>query len=128
LGPTSTIRTAGEAVLVDFQPVASPYQVEAIGDAALLSQRFLADREVQALAVVTQSYGLRFDFAKQGRLSLPAAAPAQLHSARPLTAAPAAPATPTAVSPAAPTPAPPASATPTRSGARRGAPTTSPGG
>jgi uncharacterized protein YlxW (UPF0749 family) len=87
LGPTSTIRTAGEAILVDFQPVASPYRVDAIGSADTLSQRFLADPQVQALAVVTQSYGLRFDFAKQGRLSLPAAVPAELHSARPLAAA-----------------------------------------
>jgi len=89
LGPTSTIRTAGEAILVDFQPVTSPYQVDAIGSADTLSQRFLADPEVQALAVVTQSYGLRFDFAKEGHLALPAAAPAELHSARPLPARPA---------------------------------------
>jgi uncharacterized protein YlxW (UPF0749 family) len=91
LGPTSTIRTAGEAILVDFQPVASPYQVAAIGSADTLSKRFLADPEVQALALVTQSYGLRFDFAKEGHLSLPAAPPAELHSAHPLPAAPAVP-------------------------------------
>jgi uncharacterized protein YlxW (UPF0749 family) len=93
LGPTSTIRTAGEAILVDFQPVADPYQVSAIGNRDTLSQRFLADPEVQALAVVTQSYGLRFDFAKEDRLSLPAATPAELHSARPLAASAAAPTT-----------------------------------
>jgi uncharacterized protein YlxW (UPF0749 family) len=135
LGPTSTIRTAGEAILVDFQPVASPYQVNAVGDENGLSQRFLADPEVQALALVTQSYGLRFEFAKQGRLSLPAAPPPELHSARPLTT-PATPAPATAVSPsAAPpgsTPATPAPTTPppTNSAPRRtaGAPTTRPGG
>jgi uncharacterized protein YlxW (UPF0749 family) len=91
LGPTSTIRTAGEAILVDFQPVASPYQVNAVGDRDALPKKFLADPQVQALAVVTQSYGLRFDFARESRLSLPAAPPAELHSARPLTAPAASP-------------------------------------
>ena len=47
-GESSTIRTAGEAILVDFQPVADPYQVSAIGSRDTLSQRFLADPEVQA--------------------------------------------------------------------------------
>jgi uncharacterized protein YlxW (UPF0749 family) len=88
LGPTSTIRTAGEAILVDFQPVADPYRVDAVGDPATLSTRFLADPEVQALAVVAQSYGLRFDLARDKHLSLPAAPPAELHSAQPVPAAP----------------------------------------
>ncbi|ONH32985.1 hypothetical protein BL253_04140 [Pseudofrankia asymbiotica] len=36
LSPTSAIRTAGEAILVGFQPVASPYRIDAIGDPARL--------------------------------------------------------------------------------------------
>lgn len=88
LGPTSTVRTAGEAILVDFQPVSSPYQVSAIGDPSVLSKKFIADPEVDALAVVSQSYGLRFEFAKEDSLSLPAATPAELHSAVPVPAGP----------------------------------------
>jgi uncharacterized protein YlxW (UPF0749 family) len=84
LGPTSTIRTAGEAILVDFWPVSSPYQVSAIGNPDRLSRTFLADPQVDALAVVSQSYGLRFDFAKEDSLSLPAATPSELHSAVPV--------------------------------------------
>jgi uncharacterized protein YlxW (UPF0749 family) len=84
LGPTSTIRTAGEAILVDFWPVSSPYQVSAVGNPDVLSRKFLADPQVDALAVVSQSYGLRFEFAKEDSLSLPAAAPAELHSAVPV--------------------------------------------
>jgi uncharacterized protein YlxW (UPF0749 family) len=84
LGPTSTIRTAGEAILVDFQPVSSPYVVSAIGDQDTLSRTFLADPEVGALAVVSESYGLRFDFAKESQLSLPAASPPELRSAQPV--------------------------------------------
>jgi uncharacterized protein YlxW (UPF0749 family) len=84
LGPTSTIRTAGEAILVDFWPVSSPYEVSAVGDPDTLSRRFLADPGVDALAVVSQSYGLRFQFAKEDHLSLPAATPSELHFAVPV--------------------------------------------
>jgi uncharacterized protein YlxW (UPF0749 family) len=84
LGPTSTVRTAGEAILVDFEPVSSPYVVSAIGDPDTMSKKFLADPEVDALAVVSQSYGLRFEFAKEDTLSLPAASPPELRSARPV--------------------------------------------
>jgi len=94
LGPTSTVRTAGEAILVDFQPVSSPYEVSAIGDPDALSKKFIADPEVDALAVVSQSYGLRFEFAKEDSLSLPAATPAELHSAAPVPASPATEPTP----------------------------------
>jgi uncharacterized protein YlxW (UPF0749 family) len=90
LGPTSTVRTAGEAILVDFQPVSSPYEISAVGDPAGLSKKFIADPEVDALAVVSQSYGLRFEFAKEESLSLPAATPVELHSASPVPAGPAA--------------------------------------
>ena len=98
LGPTSTIRTAGEAILVDLEPVADPYVVRAVGDPAALSRAFLASPEVQALAVVAQSYGLRFQFAKARALTLPATAPADLHYA---SAVPP-PSTPPSTAPAAP--------------------------
>jgi uncharacterized protein YlxW (UPF0749 family) len=84
LGPTSTVRTAGQAILVDFQPVSSPYDISAIGSQDTLSKRFLADSGVQALAVVSQSYGLRFEFVKEDQLSLPAATPPELHYAQPV--------------------------------------------
>jgi uncharacterized protein YlxW (UPF0749 family) len=84
LGPTSTIRTAGQAILVDFWPVTSPYEVSAVGQPDALSRRFLADPQVDALAVVAQSYGLRFEFAKEDHLSLPAATPSELHFAVPV--------------------------------------------
>ena len=48
LTPTSTIRFAGLAVLVDFQPVTAPYTVTAIGDPDALITGFtdsaVADR------------------------------------------------------------------------------------
>ena len=83
LGPTTAIRFAGEAVLVDFRPVTNPYQVSAIGDPATLSRRFLASPEVGSLAVISKSFGLRFEFAQEDELTLPAASTPELRSAEP---------------------------------------------
>lgn len=83
LGPTTAIRFAGQAVLVDFRPVANPYQISAIGDPRAMSAAFLASPEVGALAVVSQTFGLRFEYAEDQQLSLPAANIPELRSARP---------------------------------------------
>jgi uncharacterized protein YlxW (UPF0749 family) len=84
LGPTSAIRFAGEAVLVDFRPVTNPYEISAIGEPDELAAAFLLDPEVRSVAWVSQNYGLRFDFAKEDQLSLPAASPPELRAAVPL--------------------------------------------
>jgi uncharacterized protein YlxW (UPF0749 family) len=85
LGPTTAIRFAGEAVLVDFRPVTDPYLVSAIGDPDELRPRFLASPEVGALAVISQTYGLRFEFAQEDELSVPAGGIPELRSAVPST-------------------------------------------
>jgi uncharacterized protein YlxW (UPF0749 family) len=84
LGATSAIRFAGEAVLVDFRPVTNPYEVRAIGDPDTLSARFLASPEVGALAVISESFGLRFEFAQEDELTLPAASTLELRYAGPV--------------------------------------------
>ena len=84
LGPTSAIRFAGEAVLVDFRPVTNPYEVSAIGDPETLSSGFLASPEVGALAVIEESFGLRFDFSREDDLSVPAASTPELRAAQPV--------------------------------------------
>ncbi|RFU20721.1 DUF881 domain-containing protein [Geodermatophilus marinus] len=89
LGPTTAIRFAGEAVLVDFRPVTNPYLVSAIGDPATLRSDFLASPEVASLAVISQSFGLRFEFAQEDELTLPAGSPPELRSATPLAEEPA---------------------------------------
>ena len=92
LGPTTAIRFAGDAVLVDFRPVTNPYLVSAIGDPATLRSRFLASPEVNALAVISETYGLRFEFAQEDELSLPAGSPPELRSAVPVSEVPPVPA------------------------------------
>jgi uncharacterized protein YlxW (UPF0749 family) len=82
LGPTTAIRFAGEAVLVDFRPVMSPYEISAIGDPETLRNEFLTSPEVRALADISQIYDLRFDFARADELTLPAATTPELRTAR----------------------------------------------
>jgi uncharacterized protein YlxW (UPF0749 family) len=89
LGPTTAIRFAGEAVLVDFRPVTNPYEISAIGNPDTLRNRFLASPEVVELAAVSELFGLRFEFAQEDELTLPAASTPQLRSAAPATENPA---------------------------------------
>jgi len=88
LGPTSAIRFAGEAVLVDFRPVTNPYEVSAIGDPETLSSGFLSSPEVGSLALIEETYGLRFDFSREEQLTLPAASTPELRAAQPVPAEP----------------------------------------
>ena len=81
LGPLTAIRFAGEAVLVDFKPVNNPYEVSAIGDPDTLAGKFLASPEVIALAAVSKTFGLRFDYARKDELTLPPASTPELHIA-----------------------------------------------
>jgi uncharacterized protein YlxW (UPF0749 family) len=84
LGPTTAIRFAGEAVLVDFRPVTSPYEIRAVGDPGQMSRGFLESPDVRALALISETYGLRFDYAQEDELTLPAATPAELRLAEPV--------------------------------------------
>jgi uncharacterized protein YlxW (UPF0749 family) len=70
-------------VLVDFRPVTNPYEISAIGDPDSLSAEFLASPEVGALAVISQTFGLRFEYAEEEELSVPAASVPELRSAVP---------------------------------------------
>jgi uncharacterized protein YlxW (UPF0749 family) len=97
LGPTTTIRQAGGAILVDFRPVTSPYVVTAIGNSDDLANGFLSSPEATYVVGLQQEYGLQFDFARAGRLSLPAGTAPEVRLAKPLdqTAGPTAAQTPT---------------------------------
>ena len=87
LGPTTAIRTAGEAVLVEFRPVTNPYEIKAVGDGGRMSEAFLTNPDVRALALISETYGLRFDYARADELDLPAAPLPELRMARSAAAA-----------------------------------------
>lgn len=79
----SAIRQAGDAILVDFRPLVSPYVITAIGSPVDLETRFGASSTAARMRGYSQLYGLRFSYARASRLSLPAATDATLRFAHP---------------------------------------------
>lgn len=79
----SAIRQAGDAILVNFQPVTAPYDVEALGDPVALDASFGASAAAARMRAYGQLYGLRFDYARASTLTLPAAPGLSLRYARP---------------------------------------------
>ncbi|MFG3556577.1 DUF881 domain-containing protein [Micromonospora sp. NPDC047557] len=82
LTSTSTIRTAGEAILVDFRPVTGPYEVSAIGPGSM-RRKFEDSRSAAVMQDVAQKTGLSFGVRKAEDLTLPAAPEPQLRYAKP---------------------------------------------
>jgi uncharacterized protein YlxW (UPF0749 family) len=83
LTATSTIRTAGHAILVDFRPVTSPYLVSAIGPGNL-ARTFNASLTAVEMRAVASDVGLSFTVADRNNLNLPAAADVPLTYAQPV--------------------------------------------
>jgi uncharacterized protein YlxW (UPF0749 family) len=75
LTSTSAIRFAGEAVLVDFQPITSPYTIEAIGNSDDLSTSFAESAVASRYQTLVSADGIGFTFHNDGTVSLAAGAP-----------------------------------------------------
>jgi uncharacterized protein YlxW (UPF0749 family) len=84
VGASTAIRQAGKAILVDFRPVTSPYEVRAVGEPDDLARHFLASPEVNTLAEYSRDYGVVFDFTRVDDLDLPAGSAAELRFAQPI--------------------------------------------
>ncbi|MCO7271760.1 DUF881 domain-containing protein [Cellulosimicrobium cellulans] len=67
----SAIRSAGDAVLVDLQPLVGPYRVEAIGDPDALRTSLLRSGTSDYLQILGTQYGIRSSVTTQSRLDLP---------------------------------------------------------
>jgi uncharacterized protein YlxW (UPF0749 family) len=80
---TSTIRAAGDAILVDFRPLTGPYEVSAIGPRDMQRQ-FTNSTTAKTFRQLVDAFGMSFEIRKRDNLSLPAASDPQLHYARPL--------------------------------------------
>src|SRR5262249_29810574 len=74
LTPTTTIREAGGAILVDFFAVTSPYRIEAIGDPDRLLTRFVDSRVGQQYQTYVGAYQIRFDVQRRDAITMQAAA------------------------------------------------------
>lgn len=85
LGSTSAIRTAGEAILVNLDPVVSPYVVEVVGDPAQLQTRLARTPASTHLGVLRSTYGIRVDIRAADELELEALPQLTPRLAEPLT-------------------------------------------
>ena len=79
----TAIRSAGEAVLVDFRPLSPPYVLRAVGDAAAMEPAFVDTPTARRFQTWTSLYGLGFAVSRSDDLRLPAAGSAQVRLARP---------------------------------------------
>lgn len=82
LGATSTIRTAGSAILVDFRPVTSPYRVSAIGPGGM-RDRFDGSATSARYQDFAKRYRMGFSVSTSGKLTMPAAPDSSLRYAHP---------------------------------------------
>lgn len=80
LTATSSIRSAGEAIMVDFAPVSSPYEVSAVGGDDL-AEEFEESATADAFDDYAAEYGISMSVEPVSGLWLPAAAPPVLDNA-----------------------------------------------
>jgi uncharacterized protein YlxW (UPF0749 family) len=76
----SAIRSAGDAVLVDFRPLTPPYEIEAVGDPKKLRETFVGGFGGSYLQVL-QGYGITYAVEDRDRLQLAASAGVRLRYA-----------------------------------------------
>jgi uncharacterized protein YlxW (UPF0749 family) len=71
----TSIRSAGEAILVDFRPLASPYSISVVGDPDTLQSSFANSEVARRFDTWAQLYQLGLSVRQSGSVHLPAAAP-----------------------------------------------------
>jgi uncharacterized protein YlxW (UPF0749 family) len=81
LTPTSAIRFAGEAVLVDFQQITSPYRIRAVGAPDELSTNFAESSVASRYQTLVGVDKIGFSFTESDKLTLPGSGPVKLRYA-----------------------------------------------
>jgi uncharacterized protein YlxW (UPF0749 family) len=77
----TAIRSAGEAILVDYRPLRPPYVVSAIGDPRRLEARFADGPGGEYLRLLADNFGVRVKTDSRSDLRLPAASGVTLRNA-----------------------------------------------
>jgi uncharacterized protein YlxW (UPF0749 family) len=77
----AAIRSAGDAILVDYRPLSPPYTIEAIGDPDAMGAAFAQTAAGRELQLVKETFGIRFDVSAVKHLELPAGSGATLRYA-----------------------------------------------
>lgn len=78
LTPLTAIDFAGTSITVDYEPLAAPYTVLAIGDPNRMPSRFVESTTGTAWLNAQQTFGLRFQMDVDDSLTIPGASPARL--------------------------------------------------
>lgn len=80
----SAIRSAGQAILVDYRPLSPPYRILAVGDPKRLPTGFSESAGGRDLLYLADNFGIRYDVASSSRLLLPASAGLDVRRALPV--------------------------------------------
>lgn len=72
IGPNVTIRQAGGGILVDNQPIASPYEILAIGPPHAMADAFDRSSGLQRLRLLEASYGVVVTVSSTDSVTVPA--------------------------------------------------------
>ena len=86
----SAIRSAGQAILVDYRPLVPPYRVVAIGDATAMAGAFADSAAGRSLKYLADNFGIRYDVATSSGLEVPGSAGLRIRRAEPPASPPAA--------------------------------------
>lgn len=79
----TAIRSAGEAVLVDFRPLSPPYVLRAVGNVDAMEPAFADGATARRFTTWTSLYGIGFDISRAQDLRLSAAGAPDLRVAHP---------------------------------------------
>ena len=70
VGPTTAVRTAGSAILVNFQPVVAPYNIRAIGDDESLELQLRSGGVATYLSTLDSKYGIKTSIQSEEKVAL----------------------------------------------------------
>ena len=84
IGPNVTIRQAGGAILVDNQPISSPYVVNAVGPPHAMQDAFERSPGFQRMRLLEESYGVAATVDTHDSLTVPAGGGREVKYAKPI--------------------------------------------
>ena len=84
IGPNVTIRQAGGAILVDNQPISSPYVVNAVGPPHAMQDAFERSPGFQRMRLLEASYGVTATVDRHDSLTVPAGGGREVKYAKPI--------------------------------------------
>ncbi|HEX8002852.1 MAG TPA: DUF881 domain-containing protein [Mycobacteriales bacterium] len=84
----TAVRTAGETILVDYEPVTAPYDVAAVGDADVMEPGFGDSATARRFRTWVDAFGISFSVRRADGLDLPGSDASTLRYARVATPSP----------------------------------------